>query len=82
VVASFVWLPHLGRSDDGDGPRHYNVALIALDGTHGEPVRMLSNVVDARDIGELSVGDHVELECVVVGEATLPCFHRVEGSAP
>jgi len=55
--------------------KFYNVALIQLDGTSGdEPVRLLSNILDAWDIGDLTVGQPVWLECVKVGIATLPCF--------
>jgi uncharacterized OB-fold protein len=73
TVASFVWLCQPpGLANAGEGP--YNVALVQLDGTQGEPVRMLSNVVDAWVVDDLAVGQAVHLECVDVGDAVLPCF--------
>lgn len=72
-ILSYVWLPQSEPKSAG-AQSHYNVALIRLDGTQGEPVRMLSNIVDAWKIGDLEVGMAVELECITVGRSSLPCF--------
>ena len=45
----------------------YNVAIVEVDGTEGEPVRVVSNVVDATP-DTLAVGDRVTLHCEAVTE--------------
>src|SRR4051794_29465521 len=62
VVESYVWIPDRNRGEDA----YYNVAVIALDGVEGEPVRVVSNVLDAWGLDDLRVGQPVHLECVVV----------------
>jgi uncharacterized OB-fold protein len=72
---SFVWLPHAVTGSEEDGC--YNVAVIELDGTAGDPVRMLSNVVDAWAPGDLEVGERVQVECIRLSETVgVPCFRR------
>ena len=56
----------------------YNVVLVELDGTEGDPVRMGSNVLDAWNTDDLYVGQAVALACVPLGDGIgLPCFRRV-----
>jgi uncharacterized OB-fold protein len=43
----------------------YNVAIVEVDGTDGEPVRVVSNVVDATP-ETLAVGERVTLHCEAV----------------
>jgi uncharacterized protein len=77
TVYSFVWIPDRGRSDE----RHQvlsNVVIVELDGTEGDPVRVMSNVLDAWELGDLVVGQRVELECVTLRAGLgLPCFRTV-----
>lgn len=76
VVATYVWLPH-AVSGEGAPEGFYNVTVVQLDGTTGDPVRMLTNVVDAYEIDDLEVGQLVELECVSLDDNVgLPCFRR------
>ena len=70
TVYSFIWVPD--RARDGAA---YNAAVVTLDGTEGDPVRILSNVVDAWTPEDLEVGQPVWLHCVDVGPGVaLPCF--------
>jgi len=55
----------------------YNVAVVALDGTTGDPVRLVTNVVDA-DEETLVVGAPVVLACErLTPEVGLPRFRLV-----
>jgi uncharacterized OB-fold protein len=70
TVYSYIWVPH----PDG----LYNVAIVSLDGTEGEPVRILSNVVDCWDVGDLCIGQSVTFAPVPFGPGlALPCFRAV-----
>ena len=52
----------------------YNVAVVALDGTTGDPVRLVTNVVDA-DQSSLTIGAAVTLACEPVADGIgLPRF--------
>ena len=52
----------------------YNVAVVVLDGTTGDPVRLVTNVVDA-DTETLAVGAPVVLACErLTAEVGLPRF--------
>jgi uncharacterized OB-fold protein len=77
VVATFTWLPH-PPGTEGSGPTsYYNVAVVTLDGTEGDPVRMLSNVVDAWHPGDLAIGMLVEVVTLRLTEGIgLPLFRR------
>jgi uncharacterized protein len=88
VVYSYIWIPDrargAGNSGAGDSAAAgseaacYNVAVVTLDGTEGEPVRMLSNVVDAWGLDDLHVGQRVEVVGVPFGDGVaLPCFRMV-----
>lgn len=77
TVYTYMWVPDAARSAEHGHEVLYNVAIVELHGTEGDPVRMASNVVDAWDLGDLYVGQSVELECVPLGEGVgLPCFRR------
>ena len=81
VVASYVWIPDRARPAADGAPQLYNVAVVALDGTEGDPVRIVTNVVDAWELGDLEVGQRVELTCVPVADGIgLPCFRRLNGT--
>ena len=77
-VFTYTWVTH---------PLHpvvepvvpYNVAVVVLDGTLGEPVRLVSNVIDAtRDT--LAVDVEVELECErLTDDVGLPRFRLRSG---
>jgi uncharacterized protein len=78
VVYSYVWIPGRARAADGEAAC-YNVAVVTLDGTEGEPVRILSNVLNASNPDDLHVGQAVEVLGVPFGEGmALPCFRTVE----
>ena len=78
VVYSYVWVPDRHRAAAGDASACYNVAIVTLDGTEGEPVRILSNVVNAWDIGDLYVDQRVEVTGVPFADGlALPCFRTV-----
>jgi uncharacterized OB-fold protein len=78
VVYSFIWVPDRRRAEESGEAAHYNVAVVALDGTEGEPVRVLSNVVNAWQLDDLQVGQRVEVVGVPFGEGlALPCFKVV-----
>ncbi len=73
VVYSYIWVPDRRRED-----AFYNVAVVTLDGTEGEPVRILSNVVNAWQLDDLQVGQRVEVVGVPFAEGlALPCFKVV-----
>jgi uncharacterized OB-fold protein len=81
TVYAYSWVPERARSATLDGDVLYNVAVVELDGTEfgeeGGPVRMLTNVVDAWEPGDLAIGQAVALVSVPVGEGIgLPCFRR------
>ncbi len=74
TVYSYTWIPDRGR----DG-RLYNVAVVDVDGTEGDPVRVLANVVDAWCQGEIVVGQRVEMIPVPFGDRlALPGFRRLQ----
>jgi uncharacterized OB-fold protein len=78
TVFTYSWVPDRKRSAEQESEVLYNVAVIELDGVEGGPVRMMSNVVDAWERGDLDVGQAVEVVGVRVdGDVTLPCFRRV-----
>lgn len=85
VIYSYTWIPDRARAavpgtELGARGAHYNVAVVTLDGTEGDPVRMLSNVVDAWELDELHVGQKVEIVGVPFGDdLALPCFRMVRG---
>ncbi len=86
VIYSYIWIPDRTRNaaasaavgaGDSDAV-YYNVAVVTLDGTDGEPVRMLSNVVDAWQPEDLYVGQWVEVVGVPFADGlALPCFRMV-----
>jgi uncharacterized OB-fold protein len=77
TVYTFVWIPDAARSAEQEREVLSNVVIVELDGTEGEPVRIMSNVLDAWEIGDLRVGQRVELDCVPLGDGVgLPCFRR------
>src|SRR6266702_5272717 len=79
VVYSYIWIPDRARASETSAAATgeaacYNVAIITLDGTAGEPVRMLSNVIDAWEQDDLHVGQRVEVVGVPFAEGlALPC---------
>ena len=75
VVYSYVWIPDRSRAEE---PGLYNVVVVTLDGTVGDPVRILSNVLDAWEPGDLQVGQVVEVVGLPFAEGlALPCFRTV-----
>lgn len=77
VVYSYIWVPDRTRSAELGREVLYNVAVVTLDGVEGDPVRILSNVVDAWEQGDLYVGQPVRFVSVEFGEGVaLPCFRR------
>lgn len=75
TVYSYIWVPDRRRSATEERDVLYNVAVVTLDGTEGDPVRILSNVVDAQEQGDLHVGQRVGLSPQPFGEGlALPCF--------
>jgi uncharacterized OB-fold protein len=78
VIYSYTWIPDRGRSAEPDRTVLYNVAVVTLDGTEGDPVRILSNVVDAWRPDDLKLGQAVELSAVEFEPGlALPCFRTV-----
>jgi uncharacterized protein len=77
TIYTFVWAPDRSRSQQEGRQVLYNVVIVELDGTEGDPVRITSNVLDAWQLGDLHVGQRVELDCVPLGDGVgLPCFRR------
>ena len=78
TIYTYMWVPDTARSAEQKREVLYNVVLVELDGTEGDPVRMASNVLDAWNIDDLYVGQAVALACVPLGDGVgLPCFRRV-----
>jgi uncharacterized protein len=78
TIYTYIWVPDRSQATESDQPAVYNVAVVELDGTQGEPVRIASNVLDAWSIGDLSVGQRVELATVTLSDGVgLPCFRTV-----
>ncbi len=90
VIYSYIWVPDRARNAAagaaagaaadaaGGETAYYNVAVVTLDGTEGEPVRLLSNVVDAWRLDDLHVGQRVEVVGVPFADGlALPCFRMV-----
>lgn len=76
-VYSFVWIPNRAPVTSGAAPL-YNVAVVTLDGTEGDPVRILTNVVNAHEQSDLHVGQQVEVVGVPFADGVaLPCFRSV-----
>lgn len=76
VIYSYIWIPDRARPAPGRDA-HYNVAIVTLDGTGGEEVRILTNVVDAWEPGDLHVGQRVRFTPVPFADGlALPCFER------
>lgn len=60
----------------------YNVVVVELDGTTGDPVRVVSNVVDATP-DDLHVGTRVHLAATrLTDEIGLPLFRRAPHFSP
>lgn len=80
VIYSYIWIPDQARTAAGTGESggedaYYNVAVVTLDGTEGEPVRIMSNVVNAWNLDDLHVGQRVEMTAVpFADDLALPCF--------
>ena len=82
TIMTFVWIPDPARKE-GDYPSPvYNIAVVELDGARGTPVRIVTNIIDAWQIGDISIGQRVELSCVkLTDEIGLPCFKRIAEEA-
>lgn len=90
-IYSYIWIPDRARNAAASAAAaeassetasyetaYYNVAVVTLDGTEGEPVRLLSNVVDAWRLEDLRVGQRVEVVGVpFADDLALPCFRMV-----
>jgi uncharacterized OB-fold protein len=78
TIYSYIWVPDRTRSAEQGREILYNVAIVTLDGTEGDPVRILCNVIDAWSLEDLHVGHAVELAPVAFGDGlALPCFRIV-----
>jgi uncharacterized OB-fold protein len=78
VVYTYTWIPDRARSAERGREVLYNVAVVTLDGTEGEPVRILSNVIDAWNIGDLRIGQAVAVAGVeFTSGLAMPCFRTV-----
>lgn len=78
VVYSYAWIPDRSRAAAGEEAACYNVVVVTLDGTEGEPVRILSNVVNAWERRDLRVGQAVQVVGVPFADGmALPCFRTV-----
>ena len=86
AIYSYIWIPDRVRNAAasaaagaaGSETAYYNVAVVTVDGTEGEPVRVLSNVVDAWQPEDLYVGQRVEVIGVPFADGlALPCFRMV-----
>jgi uncharacterized OB-fold protein len=81
TVVTYSWLPDRQRSADEGREVFYNVAVVGLDGVEGEPVRVVTNVLDAWERVDLAVGQRVELSCVKLSDDVgLPCFVKARGA--
>jgi uncharacterized protein len=79
TVYTYSWVPDRARSEAEHREVLYNIVIVELDGTEGDPVRIMTNVLDAWESADLRVGQRVELQCVPLGEGIgLPCFRRAE----
>jgi uncharacterized protein len=77
VIYTYIWIPDRARSAEEDRQVLYNVVVVTLDGTDGDPVRILSNVIDAWHTDDLELGQAVELAAVEFEPGlALPCFRR------
>jgi uncharacterized OB-fold protein len=75
TVYSYIWVPDRVRTAEQSREVLYNVAVVTLDGTEGDPVRVLSNVVDVWEMGDLHVGQALEPSFIPFGhDLALPCF--------
>jgi uncharacterized protein len=78
TVYTYSWVPDRRRSAEQGSEVFYNVAVIELDGVEGGRVRMMSNVVDAWEQGDLDVGQLVEVVGMRLDEGvSLPCVRLV-----
>jgi uncharacterized protein len=78
TIYTYIWVPDRVSSAEQGREVLYNVVVVTLDGTEGDPVRILTNVIDAWDMDDLHVGQPVELACISVAEGIgLPCFRTV-----
>ncbi len=78
TVYSYIWVPDRSRSAVEGREVLYNVVVVTLDGTEGEPVRVLSNVVDAWGAEDIHVGQVVTLASVPFARGlALPCFRTM-----
>lgn len=77
TIYSYIWVPDRSRAAD-DPDAVYNVAVVTLEGTTGDPVRILSNVVNAWQLDDLQVGQRVVFAPVgFAPDLALPCFRTV-----
>jgi uncharacterized OB-fold protein len=77
TIYTYTWWTDRARSEQAGHDVWSNKVIIELDGAQGGPVRLESNVVDAWEVGDLSVGQRVELVTVPLEEGVaLPCFRR------
>jgi uncharacterized OB-fold protein len=75
TIYSYIWVPDRVRAAADGHDVLYNVAIVTLDGTEGDPVRILSNVIDRWDVDDLRVGQVVEFVPVAFGSGlAMPCF--------
>lgn len=82
TIVTYSWVPDRQRSADEGTEVLYNVAVVSLDGVEGDPVRVVTNVLDAWDKDDLRIGQRVQLSCVKLSEEVgLPCFVRVAGTS-
>jgi uncharacterized OB-fold protein len=72
-VFTYTWVGHAIHPAIADRVP-YNVVVVQLDGITGDPVRIVSNLVDATE-ATLTVGTRVELSCERVSDTIgLPRF--------
>lgn len=77
VIATYTWVRDGARTGTAVPGDHYNVIVVDLDGTEGEPVRMVSNVVDAWGPEDIAIGMGVELVTLRLADGIgLPLFRR------
>jgi uncharacterized OB-fold protein len=78
LIYTYTWIPDRARSVQPGEEVLYNVAVVTLDGTEGEPVRILSNVIDAWRPGDLHTGQAVRIVGVEFAAGlAMPCFRTV-----